>query len=352
MPLGPEQSLVAIIGQRAGICGVGVLVGERHVVTCAHVVNRALGREKNAQDKPTDDDEVQLRFPLLPDSPRRFAVTEMWQPPPSAGVSAGSLCDLAGLVLRGEGPPQDADVARLGEESGDEVAVFGYPKDPPRPAGAWVRGRLLGAVGDGRLQLDSELTGALRAQPGYSGSPVWARGSGLVLGVFAVASLAAGERDGYLIPTVALRQAWPSVLADRTVPPCPYRGLNAFDAADAPYFVGREDDTALLRAKLDTSSVVLVVGSSGVGKSSLVRAGLRPLLDKEGGWAIELCRPGPQPFESVAAALLRLDDPRRTPHSADVRQWASAIHKDGLTAQAATGGISEEPILAPGDRPT
>lgn len=104
MPSVPERSLVAIFGQGPGLWGVGVLVGERHVVTCAHVVNRALGREKNAQGRPTGSEEIQLRFPLLPDSPRRFAVTEMWQPPPGAGVSGGPLCDLAGLVLRGEDP--------------------------------------------------------------------------------------------------------------------------------------------------------------------------------------------------------------------------------------------------------
>lgn len=65
-------------------------------------------------------------------------------------------------------------------------------------------------------------------------------------------------------------------------PVCPYRGLEPYGAADAGWFFGREEATAdlldaAMRALADRRPVV-VVGPSGVGKSSLVRAGLQPAL--------------------------------------------------------------------------
>jgi uncharacterized protein YjbI with pentapeptide repeats/predicted Zn-dependent protease with MMP-like domain len=54
--------------------------------------------------------------------------------------------------------------------------------------------------------------------------------------------------------------------------------------------------------------LVAVVGASGSGKSSLVFAGLQPRLKSE-GWLIEDCRPGSQPFYSLAEAFVRLLEP-------------------------------------------
>ena len=54
----------------------------------------------------------------------------------------------------------------------------------------------------------------------------------------------------------------------------PYRGLEYFDVDDAPWFFGRERLTARLVERIRTTRLLAVVGASGSGKSSLVRAGL------------------------------------------------------------------------------
>ena len=59
---------------------------------------------------------------------------------------------------------------------------------------------------------------------------------------------------------------------------CPYRGLAAFDVEDAPSFFGRERLVAELASRLPGADVLVVVGPSGSGKSSVVRAGLVPAL--------------------------------------------------------------------------
>ncbi|MCQ4205346.1 hypothetical protein M4J06_004095, partial [Streptomyces coelicoflavus] len=63
---------------------------------------------------------------------------------------------------------------------------------------------------------------------------------------------------------------------------CPYRGLAAYRRQDAGWFFGRERSTRALVAQLDatrdTGGLVMLVGASGAGKSSLLNAGLVPAL--------------------------------------------------------------------------
>ncbi|WP_374190637.1 ABC transporter ATP-binding protein, partial [Streptomyces sp. CRB46] len=63
---------------------------------------------------------------------------------------------------------------------------------------------------------------------------------------------------------------------------CPYRGLAAYRQQDAGWFFGRERSTAAfvaqLRAAENTGGLVMLVGASGAGKSSLLNAGLVPAL--------------------------------------------------------------------------
>lgn len=58
----------------------------------------------------------------------------------------------------------------------------------------------------------------------------------------------------------------------------PYRGLEPFDEGDAAYFFGRERETRLIAASLFAAPLTLLYGPSGVGKSSVLRAGVLPQL--------------------------------------------------------------------------
>jgi formylglycine-generating enzyme required for sulfatase activity len=87
---------------------------------------------------------------------------------------------------------------------------------------------------------------------------------------------------------------------------CPYRDLRAFREEDQPVFFGRDAFTSELVAAVDRQPFVAVVGASGSGKSSVVQAGLIPVLRARGGWAVGILRPGPEPWRSLAACLLEL----------------------------------------------
>jgi WD40 repeat protein/transcriptional regulator with XRE-family HTH domain len=96
---------------------------------------------------------------------------------------------------------------------------------------------------------------------------------------------------------------------------CPYKGLNYFDEADADLFLGREELTAKLTKRIfsmtsirhsNQTRFLAIVGASGSGKSSLVRAGLVPALrwDKQSAdWHFHVITPTTHPLESLATSL-------------------------------------------------
>lgn len=91
---------------------------------------------------------------------------------------------------------------------------------------------------------------------------------------------------------------------------CPYRGLFAFQKEDAPFFFGREAFTQQLVEVVQKEPLVTVLGSSGSGKSSVVFAGLIPVLESQGNWRIADFRPGDRPFHALAAALIPHFEPQ------------------------------------------
>ena len=104
------------------------------------------------------------------------------------------------------------------------------------------------------------------------------------------------------------RQAQRQAVAVASLAGCPYKGLARFEASDADNFFGRERLVAELVARVSEASLVTVVGPSGSGKSSLLRAGLLPALaagvlaGAEPWRTVALC-PGAHPTEELAARL-------------------------------------------------
>lgn len=87
-------------------------------------------------------------------------------------------------------------------------------------------------------------------------------------------------------------------------PSCPYPGLRPFEEADAALFFGRRRLVEELLTQLEFQPMVLLLGSSGCGKTSVVRAGVIPRWrEKYPTGKVISFRPGSNPFESLAEAL-------------------------------------------------
>ena len=90
---------------------------------------------------------------------------------------------------------------------------------------------------------------------------------------------------------------------------CPFKGLASFEPVDAEYYFGRERLVAELVARLVGAGFLGIVGPSGSGKSSVLRAGLLPalaggVLPGSGGWRRLLLRPGERPLEELRRVLV------------------------------------------------
>lgn len=98
-------------------------------------------------------------------------------------------------------------------------------------------------------------------------------------------------------------------LSRSRVPDGPYPGLRPFEPHEWSIFFGREVMAAEVIAKLGEQNLIIVHGSSGCGKSSLVRAGILPALQSDHDlnrqdFRYSIIRPSQGPLDALAAALL------------------------------------------------
>jgi serine/threonine protein kinase len=84
----------------------------------------------------------------------------------------------------------------------------------------------------------------------------------------------------------------------------PYAGLSSFQEADADRFFGRGREIAAMVTRIRDRPIMGIVGASGVGKSSFIRAGVVPTLKRSGEqWEALIVRPGRQPMAALANLL-------------------------------------------------
>jgi WD40 repeat protein/energy-coupling factor transporter ATP-binding protein EcfA2 len=97
-------------------------------------------------------------------------------------------------------------------------------------------------------------------------------------------------------------------------PANPFPGLRPFEPHEAYLFFGRDGQSDQVLSKLTKTGFVGVVGTSGSGKSSLVRAGLLPALrsgisGRGSDWHVAVMRPGADPMGNLARAMVDLNQP-------------------------------------------
>lgn len=104
---------------------------------------------------------------------------------------------------------------------------------------------------------------------------------------------------------------------------CPYPGMICFEEDDASRFFGRDHDVRHVRQRLTESPMLCVVGPSGVGKSSFVRAGVMPALRSGAdAWQTIIVRPGRKPLQALLG-VLQDDNPALSPET--LRQQPGAL---------------------------
>ncbi|WP_406384124.1 trypsin-like peptidase domain-containing protein [Streptomyces sp. NBC_01618] len=291
------DSVVQVLAADGEVAGAGFLAGEGVVVTCAHVV-RAAGQGP--------DGRVELAFPHLPSAPRVWGEVpaEQWRKPEAEDIAFVELNSV----------PAGVRALSLGSGAGCQghrVSSFGFPTQAP-PGGHFGYGTagdlLPDSTGTGELL---QLSGANSLTTGFSGGPVVDGATGLVIGMVTSITTPDAHLRGlgiaYATPVDVLRQVRPE-LAEHEV--CPYLGLEPFTAGDVGWFHGRDAAVEeVLEALGGHRRMLMLLGSSGAGKTSMVNAGVLPALASgalpgSDRWLSVVVRPGPDFFAELESAGL------------------------------------------------
>lgn len=153
------------------------------------------------------------------------------------------------------------------------------------------------------------------------------------------------QRVGYELDDTELADFDPELSPELPDDLCPYLGLDSFRESDRRRFFGRAQLTQQLVERLRTERALLVVGPSGSGKSSLVRAGLLPTLrdgalDDSANWRyLPPMMPGSDPLLALAHAIC----PQERIYKA--QEIAQQLREDPGALLALLGGASSPPTV-------
>jgi tetratricopeptide (TPR) repeat protein len=200
-------------GDSSEFVGLGFIIDDRHILTCAHVVKAALGWPKDEEKTPSPDELIHVNFPLL------YSASEVelhcrvaaWRPPPPPREASHGDVALLELIDGLSLPEGTASAMLVGHQIalGKYVSINGYIIDRFRQ-GEWAEPRVLGLYDHGRLiQLDAGADPAFKPEQGYSGSPVVFRTAERDMVIGMLTAIMDNERDSYAIPVNVLADIVP-----------------------------------------------------------------------------------------------------------------------------------------------
>jgi hypothetical protein len=202
-----SQSAIRIFDTNAKVVGCGFYFADA-VLTCAHVLNQALGISSVSTKKPTEY--INFDFPLL--NPRTMLTGRVttWLP----------VDDIASLEIVSS-PPKNLLTTRLIKAAnlwGHPFRTYGFPRGFDE--GVWASGRILDKVSNGWLEIEDTKQTGFFVQPGFSGGAVWDEYSDGIVGMVVGSHVNLNSRVAYVIPISKLLEFLPEIAE------------NAFDPID------------------------------------------------------------------------------------------------------------------------
>ena len=302
----PVAAVARVLHADGTTAGSSFLVtGSGLVATCAHVVTAAGAGPGGS---------VRLAFQLA-GTPLVLAtvLAEGWRAPDGVDVAFLQLSEPVSPAGSAR-PAAPLELRPAAGSTGNRFLAYGFPP-AMGDAGMFGYGVVGGVVrAPGKPDL-LQLTQTTETTPGFSGGPVIDQVTGGVIGM--ITSIVAPDPYGRLTQTAFATPA--EVLAGlhpdlQVSAVCPYRSLDVFEMEHARFFCGRDTVVTDLLARLRVQPRFLaLLGPSGSGKSSLLRAGLLSRLREDGlpgsaQWGLTLCRPSDH--DGLLDVLASLGTPR------------------------------------------
>lgn len=196
-----KEAIVRIYyNHQPDFAGAGFLVGERYVLTCAHVILSAL----NLQTRPVDppDSPISLDFPLISPGTQLAARVCFW--------SADK--DIAGLELLDTPPAGSRPLSLSSIDNSNEslwgirFRAFGFPY--LRNDGVDAQGEFRGRNARNWIMIEGLSETGYRVEQGFSGAPVWSETIPGILGMIVASETDQNVKAAYIIPSDVILAEW------------------------------------------------------------------------------------------------------------------------------------------------
>jgi hypothetical protein len=196
-----DTSLVRIRRNDKSVVGMGFLVREEYVITCAHVIAKAIGLNETPAESPTST--VLLDFPLLDPNKILTANVVLWQK-----AIGEKQIDIAGLQIVGHVPPNATPVELLLDSELWEhpFQTFGCPSGHPN--GVWASGVIRAKQATGWIHLEDIKVNGFEVGQVFSGAPVWDEELKATVGMVVAAEKNRDVKAAFMIPTQTLVENW------------------------------------------------------------------------------------------------------------------------------------------------
>ena len=251
------------------IVGLGFLIDDLHIVTCAHVVARALHKQDSVPEIASDE-LVSLDFPFVGGSDHLARVVE-WKPF-KVDEHCGEIDDIAMLELTEElDSTVHADVIECGWLKDHIFQVYGYPETYGND-GAWAYGKIQDRKANSRYQVQRLAIGGVEVQPGFSGAPVL---DTQATGVVGMIIQSASDNTATIVPmdVLATSQFLKANLRQVSREPVSRAIFGSLVPQRNPDFTGRVAALRNLHESLNSGRIgawkQVIVGLGGVGKTQL-----------------------------------------------------------------------------------
>lgn len=209
-----KSYIVRISSNSDEVKGVGLLICNKYIITCAHVVADALNIAHSTPEKPSDLIMVDFPFPVGENKPKFEAKVITWKPQSDTYKYRE---DIAILKLQGNLPTSYISFPlSLEVPYQHKFSVLGFPIG--HDEGVTTEGKLVGINGDGLVQMDVENQSKFSIEQGFSGAPVWDDDLNSFVGIVVSSELDEnGEpykgvrinvKVGYMIPAKIILESW------------------------------------------------------------------------------------------------------------------------------------------------
>jgi hypothetical protein len=175
-------------GLRPQVFGMGILVNSREIVTCAHVIDAALGNGWLESPAPSF---VNICFPFTEGYTCAEGTVDKERWFPSGRTEDGGPSDVAVIQLARDAPNSVEHALLRKPISGKAAKVYGFRGRivdgvwKSHPDGEWAEGRVVGLQSGGRAQFDGLRATGARVEKGFSGGAVYDSERNCVVGMIA-----------------------------------------------------------------------------------------------------------------------------------------------------------------------